>query len=49
MPATHVTSNDRVVNCEVALADDLPTGAYDVVVTNSDGGSITLPAAFTVS
>jgi len=47
--ATDVTSSDHVVNCKVALAQDLPNGPYDVVVTNSDGGSAKLLGAFTVS
>jgi hypothetical protein len=45
---TNVRSNDASVTCTLAIAATLPRGAYDVVVTNSDGGEDTLSNAFTV-
>jgi hypothetical protein len=47
--ASDITSNVSLIKCTVILDAALESGAWDVMVINSDGGTTKLPAAFTVS
>jgi archaellum component FlaF (FlaF/FlaG flagellin family) len=47
--ATGVTSNDTLVKCKLKLDADAPTGAWDVLATDSDNRSSRLGGAFTVA
>ena len=44
-----ISSREDLVKCSVSVDATTAKGAYDVVVTNSDGAAATLPAAFTVT
>lgn len=46
--ASDITSNVSLIKCTVILDATLESGAWDVVVINSDGGTAKLPAAFRV-
>lgn len=46
--ATDVLSNDERVMCQLTIQPGLPPGDYDVIVTNSDDATASLPRAFKV-
>ncbi|MBZ5559961.1 MAG: hypothetical protein LAO77_22095 [Acidobacteriia bacterium] len=46
---TDISSREDLVKCSVSVDATTAKGAYDVIVTNSDGAAATLPAAFTVT
>jgi hypothetical protein len=46
--ATEVTSSDQLVTCKLTIPPGLAPAEYDVVVTNSDGATASLPKAFKV-
>ena len=46
--ATSVSSNDECVKCQLTIQPGLAAGDYDVVVTNSDEATASLPKAFKV-
>ncbi len=48
MLATDITSSEQLIKCDLTIDPGLAAGKYDVVVTNSDGGTATLPGAFEV-
>jgi hypothetical protein len=48
IPVAAIRSSDLSVNGTLKIDSSLPKGAYDVIVTNSDGGVAKLPKAFTV-
>jgi len=48
IPVSNITSNDLTISCMLTLEPSLPTGVYDVIVTNSDGGVGKLAQAFTI-
>jgi hypothetical protein len=48
IPVAGVISNETTGKCTLTLDPTLPTGTYDVVVANSDGGEAKLAQGFTV-
>jgi hypothetical protein len=46
--ATDVSSNDQLIKCELTIEPAIAEGKYDVIVTNSDGATATLPGSFEV-
>lgn len=46
--ATNVVSGDQVIKCVLTMPPGLAAGDYDVVVTNSDDATASLPKAFKV-
>jgi hypothetical protein len=48
IPVSNITSNDLTINCILTLDPSLPKGAYDVIITNSDGRVGKLTQALTV-
>jgi hypothetical protein len=47
--ANDVVSNASTVRCKLQLGPDVPTGAWDVIVTDGIGRTATLPAALTIT
>jgi hypothetical protein len=49
VPVSGVISNDAMIQCALTLDPSLAKGAYDIVITNSDGGETKLPQGFTLT
>ena len=47
--ATDVVSNASTVKCKLELGPNVPTGTWDVIVTDGVGRTATLPAALTIT
>ena len=47
--ATDVVSNASTVRCTLELSPDVPTGTWDVIVTDGVGRTATLRAALTIT
>ena len=49
IPAAEIEPGDAEVKATVKVPTDATDGSYDVIVTNTDGGTAILPASFTVT